>query len=672
MSFVITEKNELPTLCLNMIVKNESKIIERMLSSVLPIIDTYCICDTGSTDNTVEVIKTFFKKNNIPGKVVNEPFKDFAHNRNFALKSCSGMSHYVLLMDADMKLQVGPNFDKKKLFSADSFCLLQGDEAFYYQNVRIVKNNGLFDYFGVTHEYVNTPNGTVRSDFKKDELFILDIGDGGSKGDKFERDIRLLTKGIEDDPKNDRYHFYLANSYHDSGKYEKAIEYYKKRIELGGWEQEIWYSYYRIGFCHKYLGRTPEAIYAWLDGYNKLPVRLENLYEIVHHYRNEGKNKSAMMFYNLCMNNLNEANKHKDGYLFLHNDVYTYKLFYEYTIIAAYNGITNIDNEVVKVFNHCGDYNIVSNILSNMKFYKHILKTKENKSLSVTIDKMIGNREVKMYSSSASIIKNPWGKGYSMNIRLVNYRIDEWGNYLDCEKNIITTNKFIQLDDDLNQVGFERIFDVKDEDRLYLGIEDIRIYQNREDKGKLDFIGTGYHKDNKLGIVIGDYDIAVNILEGTEIKCSFSDNSCEKNWVFFDYKDSTHIVYKWSPLQICKIDKQKCLLDLVEERKTMPKIFNHVRGSTCGFSYKDEVWFIVHLVSYEKPRHYYHMYVVFDKNMNLLRYSAPFKFEGICIEYCLGLVVEDERVIVPYSYWDNKTKLAVYDKSYIESLLVYK
>ena len=47
-------------LALNMIVKNEGKIIERLLTSVLPIVDTYCICDTGSTDNTKEIIKNFF------------------------------------------------------------------------------------------------------------------------------------------------------------------------------------------------------------------------------------------------------------------------------------------------------------------------------------------------------------------------------------------------------------------------------------------------------------------------------------------------------------------------------------------------------------------------------------------------------------------------------------
>ena len=60
MELVITEKKSLTTLCLNMIVKNESKIITRLFDSVISIIDCYCICDTGSTDNTVELIKTYF------------------------------------------------------------------------------------------------------------------------------------------------------------------------------------------------------------------------------------------------------------------------------------------------------------------------------------------------------------------------------------------------------------------------------------------------------------------------------------------------------------------------------------------------------------------------------------------------------------------------------------
>ena len=67
----LTEKKA-PTICLNMIVKNESKIILRLLETVLPIIDTYCICDTGSTDMTKELIKEFFDVRCIEGKIIEE------------------------------------------------------------------------------------------------------------------------------------------------------------------------------------------------------------------------------------------------------------------------------------------------------------------------------------------------------------------------------------------------------------------------------------------------------------------------------------------------------------------------------------------------------------------------------------------------------------------------
>ena len=56
---------DVPKICLNMIVKNESAIIIRLLESVIPLIDSYCICDTGSTDNTITLIKEYCKSKNI-------------------------------------------------------------------------------------------------------------------------------------------------------------------------------------------------------------------------------------------------------------------------------------------------------------------------------------------------------------------------------------------------------------------------------------------------------------------------------------------------------------------------------------------------------------------------------------------------------------------------------
>ena len=669
MDLIITEKVQ-PTLCLNMIVKNESKIITRLLASVFPIIDCYCICDTGSTDNTIEIIESFFKLHDKPGKVVSEPFKNFAHNRNFALKACLGMSDYVLLLDADMILQNIQNFDKNFLSTGDTFYVLQGNDSFYYQNTRIIKNDDVYGYVGVTHEYISTPPGNIGRSIEKDKLFILDVGDGGAKSEKFERDRRLLSQALEEDPYTlaDRYLFYLGNSYHDCGRFVEAIETYKKRIEHGGWEQETWYSYYRVGQCYKNMGKMAEAVYYWMEAYDYFPNRIENIYEIITHYRNISKHKLCKNFYEIAKSILDKK-LDKDSFLFLHNDIYTYKIDYEYTIFAAYTQNYNINREVVNILNNSEDGTINNNLLSNMKFYKDVLKPIYTIDIGFNAKYAVGTNDIKFYSSSSCILPKKIGEGYIMNIRCVSYRIDDNGYYLDCD-NVITANKYIELNKDFKVVE-EKQFIVEDDGRLYLGIEDIRIYPNDENPYLLDFVGTGFHRDNTIGVVYGRYNKDDEVLRGIEIKPSFVKSDCEKNWVNIFYKNSNHVVYKWHPLQICKINTETNKLDLVETRTNMPKIFSHSRGSTCGYTFGNEIWFVLHIVSYEQPRHYYHIFAIFDLNMNLQRYSAPFKFQGEPIEYCIGLIVENDRVIVPYSTWDRTTKIAIYNKTYVESITNY-
>jgi len=276
------EKTSVIKLCLNMIVKNESKVITRLLESVEKIVDSYCICDTGSTDNTEEVITNFFSKRGIPGKIIHEPFHNFGYNRTFALKACEGLPNadYILLLDADMQLQINPNLTPEKIklqLKDELYFIFQGNEFLYYKNVRIVKNNNNLAYWGVTHEYVKLPEGCdyKYNQFDKSVIFINDIGDGGSKMNKYTRDIELLKNGLIELPNNDRYLFYLANSYRDTGQFEIAIETYKKRIEVGGWFEEIWHSHYSIGKCAKSLGKMDLAIFHWLEGYNVFPQRLE-------------------------------------------------------------------------------------------------------------------------------------------------------------------------------------------------------------------------------------------------------------------------------------------------------------------------------------------------------------------------------------------------------------
>lgn len=360
---------------LNMIVKNESKIIVRLLDSVLPIIDSYCICDTGSTDNTIQIIQDYFGARQIPGKIVQEPFRDFGYNRTFALDQCITMpAEYILLLDADMVLQYGPEFSENKfqemLAEHSAHYIQQGTRDFNYKNVRIVKNRHGMKYWGVTHEYVEVPSGTTYGMFQPGFLFINDVGDGGCKSDKYLRDVRLLTSALEKTPNNDRYTFYLANSYRDSDQPQKAIETYKQRVTLGGWIEEVWYSHFAIGRLYKNLGEPERAICAWMDAFNAFPKRIENLYEIITYYRNQGKNELAYMFYRIA-DKIRKENPDTD-HLFMENDIYNFKLDYELSIIGYYCNPDKYD--MVKccmdlLAHPYGPVHLTTNVLSNYKFY---------------------------------------------------------------------------------------------------------------------------------------------------------------------------------------------------------------------------------------------------------------------------------------------------------------
>ena len=323
---------DVPKLCLNMIVKNESKIIRRLLQSAAPLIDYYCICDTVSTDKTKEIIETFFKEKNIPGKIIEEPFQDFGYNRTFTLNACKDLPvDYLMFLDADMILWKNPDLNadsfKRSLSQHDYFYMYQGNDTFYYKNTRFVKNNAGFKYTGVTHEYVDAPHGTHSGQILKETLFIKDIGDGGSKANKFARDVQLLKKGIEKEPNNDRYHFYLGNSLKDCGEKKEAIEMYKRRIELGGWVEEVWHSWFNMGHCYKEMGDHTMSLHCWMEAYAAFPNRAESLYEIIQHYRVVGKCRLAQTFYETAKQTMKEFPER--DYLFMQKDVYDYKIDYK-------------------------------------------------------------------------------------------------------------------------------------------------------------------------------------------------------------------------------------------------------------------------------------------------------------------------------------------------------
>jgi tetratricopeptide (TPR) repeat protein len=656
------------TICLNMIVKNESRIISRLLESALPIIDTYCICDTGSSDNTIELIKNFFDTRGITGEVYSEPFQNFGYNRSHALKRATGKATYVLLLDADMKLVIKPNFNKQNL-KAGSYQITQQGGTMVYYNTRLIRTDINATCVGVTHEYYNIPLPNTTE--KLNSLSIMDIGDGGAKADKFERDIRLLTKGLEEDPKNQRYMFYLANSYRDCGRSEAkrdAIVWYKKRIETGGWDEEVWNAYYHIGNCHYALKEFDQAIYAWLEAYNFRPSRAESIYKIVNHYRTYSKHTLALQF---CL--IGKSIKYPtNDLLFIEKNVYEYLFDYELSIIAYYTKYainhTMMTNLLAIGYNY-------DNVMSNYSFYINTLKDLSGcviKDFSDKTEMVVKGKNNKFASSTPCIIPNNLSYKsdceYIMNLRYVNYKVGSKGEYT-LENNdgiVITLNKWMTLDKDLNVIE-SKMFDLGDTTNSYIGYEDVRMCSIGE---KIMYQGM-VKKDatNKLMIGVGEYNINKDGLD-LVVYDSPNNRRCEKNWALFEKDSELHAIYEYDPLTVIKFGSDNKVA-IVSKDDDIPAIFKQFRGSTCGVHVvgadgNDELWFVVHIVSAvpNNVRRYYHAFVVLDyKTLKFKKMSHLFKFDNKqSIEYCLGLVIEKEKVLMSYSVFDSSSYIASYDR----------
>lgn len=671
----------MPKICLNMIVKNESKVIIRLLTSVLPVIDSYCICDTGSTDNTINLIETFGREHNIPGIVITEPFRNFGYNRSHALKSCVDrkFADYILLLDADMVLQIGSTFsitDFKNKLKNDAYYILQGSENMFYKNIRLVKNIPNIHYWGVTHEYLSLPENHTTNICSKQDLFINDIGDGGSKQDKFLRDIRLLKEGLLQHPNNDRYMFYLANSYKDSNQFKLAIETYKKRIEIGGWKQEIWYSYYNIGLSYYELKDYPNALYYWLEGYTILPERIENIYQIVSYYRKKCQYSLAYHYYQIAHYHCNKSST--TDHLFYHKDIYDFKLDYEFSIIAFYCNLNkyNVYDSCNKVLSSYSSKTIKQSVLQNYKYYAKKLiymKNTDSNVLSFESELSKSNNEINnFYSSTPSICINNDNTKLFMNTRYVNYYINPDGRYSNC-KNIITKNVTSVFCIQENKLIKEEQFELKYNENLdnyYIGMEDIRLLYNN---GELLYNANRVLQNQTIRIETGKINIQNQNTIDSNIVTKENINPVEKNWVLFLNKENQlKIIYKWFPITIGSYineDDNMCFKNT--HKVQTPSFFEYLRGSTNGIIVGDELWFITHIVSYEQKRFYYHMFVILDKNTyNLKNYSQLFTFEGEPIEYTLGFVLLNDNFLIGYSTIDRNTKYINVKKDDIYDLLL--
>ena len=325
-----------------MIVKNEKAILPRCFDSVYKYIDYWYICDTGSTDGTQKFIKSYFKEKKIPGTLKLDTWDNFGANRSRAVGGAYNKADYLLLMDADFIFCVkDPDF-KLKIPNCDSFHI-KYEGVLDYRQMLFVNGKIKWRYTGVTHEYIHSD---IPTQCKNLDFFTFDhIADGGNRTDKYERDVRLLLKGIQDEPKNYRYIFYLAQSYKDLADYNNAIKYYEIRAEKGGWGEEVYYSYYQIGMNKMRRGDSFDEYKDDLyKAYEYRPSRLESLFQLLSYCR---VNKLFDMGYKYGIKAV-DTSYPKDDVLFIERHVHEWGFFDELALCAHFSGRNRIAIDIYK------------------------------------------------------------------------------------------------------------------------------------------------------------------------------------------------------------------------------------------------------------------------------------------------------------------------------------
>lgn len=324
-----------------MIVKNEAHVIERCLASTLPVIDTWCIVDTGSTDGTQEKIKKFFEQVGIPGEIHERPWVDFATNRSEALELSRSMGDYTLMIDADEILEFVGNFDAE-IFKRSLTADLYNVWAFYggtkYHRPQLTSNKLKFYYRGVLHEYVDCHDEIRTKEFAPG-LLNRPIQDGARSKDpeKYKKDAEVFVKALAAgaDPKDiNRYQFYLAQSYRDAQMWPESLEAYQKRADMGGWVDEVFYSLFQVGRIKEILNHPiDDIIKVYFQAFQVAPYRAESLWAAARLCRMNCRFDQGYIFAKHAMNI-----RSPDGALFVAAPIYEWCIKDEFAISAFWTG----------------------------------------------------------------------------------------------------------------------------------------------------------------------------------------------------------------------------------------------------------------------------------------------------------------------------------------------
>ena len=252
-------------ICVYAISKNESQFVRRWYNSMKEADEIY-VLDTGSTDNTVEILKELGV--NVIEKEITPWRFDVARNESLNLVPAD--TDICVCTDLDEVFVSGWRKELERNWKSDS------TKARYNYNWSLDSNNNPIVNFYIekmhtrkdykwahpVHEVlVNTSNN--ENVITIDSITLNHYPDSTKSRSSY---LPLLEISVEEDPEDDRNMHYLGREYMYYNKYDEAIVTLKRHLCLQSatWRDERAASMRFIGRCYSKLGNKKEA-HLWYE-----------------------------------------------------------------------------------------------------------------------------------------------------------------------------------------------------------------------------------------------------------------------------------------------------------------------------------------------------------------------------------------------------------------------
>ena len=692
----------MPVTILLTMVKNESRIIERLLESVKGKVSAAIVCDTGSTDNTMELASSWLQRNGMPGKVYQYPFVNFGASRTESYHKAQEWlkevgwdvtNTWALLLDGDMLL--ADPIDVTALGAEDAAVagasLKQANGSMLYSNVRLLRCSEPWICKGGTHEAWTCPDGKRVSLY--DTPVLKDYNDGGCKSDKYSRDIRLLLEDIATNPSDCRSYFYLGQTYIGMHDWPKAIDTLKRRIAMAGWDEETYYAKVYLGEALEHVGDKAQATHVWLDAWNSRPQRTEALMKLVAMWRKEPKSQLvAWMFLDQLF--AAQRGERLDGtparrfenhdLLFVNQHDMSIQFWEELGILAYYCGpeakaaaLQRIDEyDLTNTLN----WHQFNAIFGNLKWYDTVLDVKSTR-FSIPLGKLPWAAEdgAEVWRAFNPSIR-PDGNGYLVNLRYANYWTNEAKHYhyRGFEGRVLTRNCLLRVSANswnepstLEEIVIDPL--IKQSDGYIQGVEDCRLVQGSE---ALEFLGTSRsyssNGSNKIMHVSKGATDTVWDLKELALPAGVSPEETQKNWMGFRVGNQLHYLYSYNPMRVCKADGT----DVPIPVKPLPFTLKEYRGSAgpvpwISAMHPEEAYIcVIHKVHIgDDGRRYYHRFLTLNADFSPSRVSRFVRMTQERVEYWSGMCCGVGGYYVTYGLKDSEAYIAEVSKGVIEKLL---